>query len=328
MNIKIRKPQFFSEIGRKDNQEDYLWPLPQTVKDSNRIFLLCDGVGGHEKGEVAARIAAIALGTYLTKCLSENEVVTQTMFEEALSYGYDELDKESNGSTSNMGTTMTCLVLHRGGALVAHIGDSRIYHIRPSLAVESGHTGIIYQSADHSLVNELLRVGEITEEEAANFPRKNIITRAMQPRQERRDKADVYNIVDIQRGDYFFLCSDGVLEKLNNEKLGSILADMSSDDEGKIKAIRENCDNQTRDNYTCWLIPIDNVEKESIDGGIRDEDVVATVVYEDDIENNNEVEEANVSCRWSFGTIAKSILQRINKEKNIVLDFKKGYKGR
>ena len=205
------------------------------------------------------------------------------MFEEALAYGYDELDKVDTGAFRKMGTTMTCLVLHRGGALVAHIGDSRVYHIRPSLADEQGRSGIIYQSADHSLVNDLLRAGEITEEEAADFPQKNVITRAMQPHLERRYKADILNIDDVQAGDYFFLCCDGVLEQLTNDMLGAILSDENLDDQGKIDAIKEVCDGRTRDNYTCWLIPIDKVAAEATDVATSVEDyTIATVMPDDD----------------------------------------------
>ena len=161
MKITIRQPKSFSEIGRKDNQEDFLWPNPSTVTKENRVFVMCDGVGGQDNGEVASETAATALGTYLTEHQSEDGIVTKADFEEALSYAYDEMDKVDTGAVKKMGTTMTCLVLHRGGALVAHIGDSRIYHVRPSLASKEGRTGIIYQSADHSLVNDLLRAGEI-----------------------------------------------------------------------------------------------------------------------------------------------------------------------
>ena len=248
MIIKIRQPLSFSEIGRKDNQEDYLWPQPEAVTKANRVFLMCDGVGGQDSGEVASQTAATALGEYITAHPASDGIVTKAMFEEALAYGYDELDKVDTGAFRKMGTTMTCLVLHRGGALVAHIGDSRVYHIRPSLADEQGRSGIIYQSADHSLVNDLLRAGEITEEEAADFPQKNVITRAMQPHLERRYKADILNIDDVQAGDYFFLCCDGVLEQLTNDMLGAILSDENLDDQGKIDAIKEVCDGRTRDN--------------------------------------------------------------------------------
>lgn len=282
MKITIRQPKSFSEIGRKDNQEDFLWPNPQMVTKENRVFLMCDGVGGQDSGEVASQTAATALGTYLTEHRSANGIVTQTDFEEALSYAYDEMDKVDNGAVRKMGTTMTCLVLHRGGALVAHIGDSRIYHVRPSLASKEGRTGIVYQSADHSLVNDLLRAGEITEEEAVNFPQKNVITRAMQPHLERRYKADVYEIDDVQGGDFFFLCCDGVLEQLTNDRLGAILSDESLDDQGKIETIKAVCDGRTRDNYTCWLVPIDEVVCEEDDS--HQEEEIAVVVEQEEQE--------------------------------------------
>ena len=279
MKITIRQPKSFSEIGRKDNQEDFLWPNPATVTTENRVFVMCDGVGGQDSGEVASETAATALGTYLTEHQSEDGIVTKADFEKALSYAYDEMDKVDNGAVRKMGTTMTCLVLHRGGALVAHIGDSRIYHVRPSLASKEGRTGIIYQSADHSLVNDLLKAGEITEEEAVNFPQKNVITRAMQPHLERRYKADIYEINDVESGDYFFLCCDGVLEQLTNDRLGEILSDVILNDDGKIAAIKAVCDERTRDNYTCWLVPIDKVEREESDA--EHEEDLAVIVEEE-----------------------------------------------
>jgi len=288
MKITIRQPKSFSEIGRKDNQEDFLWPNPATVTKENRVFVMCDGVGGQDSGEVASETAATALGTFLTGHLPEDGIVTKAFFEEALSYAYDEMDKVDTGAVKKMGTTMTCLVLHKGGALVAHIGDSRIYHVRPSLASKEGRTGIIYQSADHSLVNDLLRAGEITEEEAVNFPQKNVITRAMQPHLERRYKADVYEINDVESGDYFFLCCDGVLEQLTNDRLGEILADETLDDEGKIAAIKVVCDGNTRDNYTCWLVPIDEVEREE-EENTREEDDIAVVVEQEEQEQELQV---------------------------------------
>lgn len=290
MKITIKQPLSFSEIGLKDNQEDFLWPLPNAVTVDDRVFLMCDGMGGHDNGELASKTAATALGKYLTSHPSPDGIVTKAMFEQALAYAYDELDKVDNGAVKKMGTTMTCLVLHRGGALVAHIGDSRVYHIRPSLADEHGRSGIIYQSADHSLVNDLLRSGEITEEEAADFPQKNVITRAMQPHLERRYKADILNIDDVQAGDYFFLCCDGVLEQLTNDTLGEILKNQTLDDNAKINAIKKVCDGKTHDNYTCWLIPVLDVQKEETDVAQDDEEQVAVTVEQAPHETPNDAE--------------------------------------
>ena len=253
--ITIRKPLCFSEIGRKDNQEDYLFPTKATI--DTRIFIMCDGMGGHDNGEVASRTAADTLGEFLTSCKS----IDKETFEVGLAKAYDALDEIDTNSAKKPGTTMTCLCLNEDSYLVAHIGDSRIYHIRPSLFdPKTGRGGIIYQSSDHSLVNDLLKAGELTEEEARNFPQKNIITRAMQPHLDKRYKADVFVFDNIQSGDYFLLCSDGVLEQLSNEKLCEILANGLLSDVQKVTEIESVCNGKTRDNYTAWLIPIDKVE--------------------------------------------------------------------
>ena len=270
MKITIRQPLCFSEIGWKDNQEDCIYPSAEAVSVRNKFFVLCDGMGGHENGEVASATVCESLGRYLEEHQPEDGVMTPELFKQALEFTYNELDKKDVGGIKKMGTTMTCLYLHRNGYLVAHIGDSRIYHIRPN-------TGIMYQSSDHSLVNDLLRAGELTEEEAINFPQKNIITRAMQPNLERRHKADVYSFNDIQKGDYFFLCSDGVLEQLTNDKLCEILATSNLSDCQKLNAIKNICDGKTKDNYTCYLIPVDDVVVENEDTLVNNGDIIVGV---------------------------------------------------
>ena len=270
MKITIRQPLCFSEIGKKENQEDCIYPSAEAVSVKNKFFVLCDGMGGHENGEVASATVCDSLGRYLDEHQPEDGVMTPEQFKQALEYAYNELDKKDVGGIKKMGTTMTCLYLHRNGYLVAHIGDSRIYHIRPN-------TGIMYQSSDHSLVNDLLRAGELTEEEAINFPQKNIITRAMQPNLERRHKADVYSFNDIQQGDYFFLCSDGVLEQLTNDKLCEILATSNLSDCQKLNAIKNICDGKTKDNYTCYLIPVDDVVVENEDTQVNNGDIIVGV---------------------------------------------------
>lgn len=257
--ITIKLPLCFSEIGRKDNQEDYLYPPKADIY--NRVFILCDGMGGHDNGEVASMTAATALGNYLSSC---NEIDIPT-FEIGLANAYESLDKIDTNSPKKPGTTMTCLCLNDDDYLVAHIGDSRIYHIRPSLYnPKTKRGGILYQSSDHSLVNDLLKAGELNEEEAKSFAHKNIITRAMQPHLETRYKADIFVFNDIQSGDYFFMCSDGVLEQLSNETLCEILSSETTD-EDKISKIKSICDGKTKDNYTCWLIPIDAVSIKTSD---------------------------------------------------------------
>ena len=78
---------------------------------------------------------------------------------------------------------------------------------------------IVFCTRDHSLVNDLIRVGELTPEEAKLSKQKNVITRAMQPNMERHPKADVYHTADIKKGDYFYMCSDGMLEQMEDENI-------------------------------------------------------------------------------------------------------------
>jgi len=259
MEITIRQPLSFSCLGRKENQEDSLYPATATA--SSRTFLVCDGMGGHEHGEVASATVASALGGYIDSHLPHaDKPFTQADFEQALAAAYAVLDQYDDGSEgrSRMGTTMTCLVLHSGGYLAAHMGDSRIYHIRPSLWAQ-GLGGLLYQSSDHSLVNSLLAAGELTPEEAKNFPRRNVITRVMQPGLAQRSKAEIHNFADVQAGDYFFMCCDGVLERLTNDRLCEILSTPGFTDEQRMAQIQGECDGMTRDNYTAWLIGVDQV---------------------------------------------------------------------
>jgi len=83
---------------------------------------------------------------------------------------------------------------------MAHIGDSRIYHLRKT----GDETEIVYQSEDHSFVGGLVKLGMITPQKALTHPKRNIITKAIQPRQRQRDEPEIYETQDIENGDFFF----------------------------------------------------------------------------------------------------------------------------
>jgi hypothetical protein len=107
------------------------------------------------------------------------------------------------------------------------------------------------------LVNSMLQAGEISPEEARNYKKKNVITRALQPHSEKFE-AETYLLTDILPGDYFFLCCDGVLECLTNERLQEILS-MHIPDKEKCSLLEMESMDKTKDNFTAYLIPIDNV---------------------------------------------------------------------
>lgn len=248
--MKIRLPYALNEIGQRANQEDSIYPQRGEANETSHLFLVCDGMGGHENGEVASGLVCKTFAESLAK--QDAETFTTDDFLAALDAAYDALDREdpTPESQRKMGTTLTFLHLNSREAVVAHLGDSRVYHIRPS-APEP----LLYKSFDHSLVNELVRAEVITPEEALTHPRRNVITRAMQPNLEQRHKADVRTLTDVAAGDYFFLCSDGVLESVSDALLIDILRRNITDEE-KIEAIKSACEASSRDNFSAYLVPI------------------------------------------------------------------------
>lgn len=249
------------ELGQRANQEDSMFPEMGNATNNDRLFILCDGMGGHEKGEVASQTVCEAMGESVMKqCPDAEGVFTDDMLRQALSDALDALDKKDDGSEKKMGTTMTFLKLHKDGATIAHIGDSRVYHIRSGATAND--TKILFQTRDHSLVNDLVKSGNLTPEEAKNFERKNVITRAMQPNLERRPRADIYHTDDIKAGDYFMLCSDGILEQMEDENIRFIFSGESPNiatDADRVEMIRKvTADN--KDNHTAFIIHISEVE--------------------------------------------------------------------
>lgn len=256
MKFKI-KAYNLQELGQRTNQEDSLFPALGRSTSDDRLFVLCDGMGGHEKGEVASATVCATLSRVILSAWHPGEVLSDELFLQALSAACDALDAKDNGEERKMGTTLTFLCLHAGGATVAHIGDSRIYQLRP--ASKNSPARIVFRTQDHSLVNDLVKIGEITEEEAKHHPQKNVITRAMQPCQEHRAKADIAHLTDILPGDYFYMCSDGMLEEASDENILNIITKPNATDEQKLEMLR-NVTEENKDNHTAHLIHIDGVE--------------------------------------------------------------------
>lgn len=257
MNYKLT-PYQIHELGQRQNQEDSMFPSYGKSTSDDRLFILCDGMGGHEKGEVASATVCEAMSQTILSRWNPNEPLSDDLLLQAIEEAYDALDAKDNGEAKKMGTTMTFLCFHSEGATVAHIGDSRVYQLRP--AKGDAPADIIFKTRDHSLVNDLIKIGEITEEEAKNHPQKNVITRAMQPCQERRSKADIAHLTDIQAGDYFYMCSDGMLEQTSDENLLYIIRKPQTSNEQKIEMLRE-VTKDNKDNHTAHLISINNVEE-------------------------------------------------------------------
>jgi protein phosphatase len=265
MNHKLYPPLSIYELGQRQNQEDSI------AQWDNRLFILCDGMGGHERGEVASQTVCQSLVKWFEEHIND-DTLTDDQLRAALEFAYSELDKQDDGGVKKMGTTLTLLYIHNQGVTAAHIGDSSIYHIRPQGSSSLGRLkgAILYQSRDHSLVFDLYQAGEITYEEMATYPQKNIITRAMQPGLGNRMRPDIIHITNIQPGDYFYMCSDGMLEQMSNEELVDLLSSDVSDEEKQRQLIKKTAVNQ--DNHSAWLIHVKDVVREEGDALLVDEE--------------------------------------------------------
>ena len=268
MRIKIYQPLAIHELGKRANQEDSIYPIEGKATENDRLFLLCDGMGGHEHGEVASQSICKSLSSFLLQHAVASEGLEDKLLSDALAYAYEELDKLAiAGDSRQMGTTLTLLYFHSNGCTVAHIGDSRIYHLRPS-----SHT-ILYKSRDHSLVYDLYQTGELTYEEMKTFPQKNVITRAMIAGDRNHPKPDVIHISDIQPGDYFYICSDGMLEQMEDEELLDVFSANVRDEEKRQMLISETSDN--KDNHSAYIVHIKEVSHDEADVSLVNEEPTA-----------------------------------------------------
>ena len=250
MKIAIRQPQAIYELGQRDNQEDSIWPLQGQATDQDFFFILCDGMGGHEHGEVASRIVSQSLAQYLRDHVNPEEIVSDQVLGEALEAAYQALDQADDEAAKKMGTTLCLLLFHRGGLTTMHIGDSRIYHVRPSAKK------LLYQSKDHSLVYDLYQAGEISYEEMATSPQKNIITRALGV--DYRLEPEVTS-VQLQAKDLLLLCSDGLTNMVPVEQMEQLLAQGPFYDlpDRLVDAANENGGS---DNITALLLAVEPTE--------------------------------------------------------------------
>lgn len=254
MKYKIKVLSIYEKGHYRDTQEDSIFPQDKQFTADDRLFMVCDGMGGHEAGEVASQAVCEAMSRVIQELAPAEDVLTNDILSQALTEAYNLLDKRDPNpeSSKKMGTTMTLLKLHREGATIAHIGDSRVYQFRMD---EDGKMQVVHKTVDHSLVNDLLKAGELTAEEAENFPQKNVITRAMQSHLERRPKADVTQITDVRSGDYFFLCSDGMLEHTSDQNLCYMIGMPDADDEKKVNMLKDTTEDN-KDNHSAYLIHI------------------------------------------------------------------------
>jgi serine/threonine protein phosphatase PrpC len=209
------------------------------------VFVVADGMGGAQAGEVASQIAVEAFEQGLPDSGRPEERL-ESRVQEANKRIYD-LSRAKH-ERAGMGTTLTAVYLDDAEIAIAHVGDSRAYMYR------NGSLQRLTQ--DHSLVGELVRRGKLTEEQAEEHPQRSIITRALGP--EPTVEVDTWTY-PAQAGDVLLLCSDGLTSMIAEERITEILASAGSLEAAADQLIQEANDAGGRDNITVVLFRLEEV---------------------------------------------------------------------
>ncbi len=222
---------------RRDNEDSAFARAP--------LFVVADGMGGAQAGEVASRIAVEAFqGEFPDGGSPEERLAGVAHVANRRIYEISRSEHERAG----MGTTLTAVYVDEGKLAVAHVGDSRAYLFR------DGELGLLTQ--DHTLVGELVKRGKLTEEQAAEHPQRSIITRALGIDAEVEVDTSTYG---ARAGDIVLLCSDGLTSMISEEQIATILASESDLDVAADRLIDEANQAGGRDNITVILFLLEEV---------------------------------------------------------------------
>lgn len=204
-----------SDVGKKRelNEDSIVIVQCDTVHESENVqaalFVVADGMGGHNAGEVASRLASTRVAENVIKRMVEKgSIDLEKTIKDVNKDIYEYV--EENPEYKDMGTTVTAAVVQGAHVYIGHVGDTRAYLISEE---------IIQITKDHSLVQEIVDHKEITKEEARIHPQKHIITRAVGI----HDTVDVDTVTEYLYGDdYLLLCSDGLTDMVTDEEIRNI----------------------------------------------------------------------------------------------------------
>ncbi len=227
----------FSEKGciRKNNEDSFL------VLPEHGLYAVADGMGGHRAGEVASSTALQELGKLVPELVELEGQVLERGLTEAFIQANRVVNESSTREPENagMGTTLTVLLVRHGTAVIAHVGDSRAYLWRDE--------SLTCLTIDHSLVGELVRLGQISLEEAEKHPQRHVLMRAVGA--DHKIEVDCWSI-SVQTGDVFFLCTDGFSNVISNQELAEEFLELGSW-EGRFEKLRKlTLERGAPDNFT------------------------------------------------------------------------------
>src|SRR3954469_8287646 len=236
--LRIAEQFHASDLGRQrqGNEDNYFVRAP--------LFVVADGMGGAQAGEVASEIAVEAFDAGLPDGSPAEALAEVIRAANRRIHDRSRSDEQHSG----MGTTCTAAYVGESDVTVAHVGDSRAYLWRGG--------DLVRLTRDHSLVGELVARGKLTEEQAEAHPQRSVITRALGPEPNVLVDVDVF---PARAGDVFLLCSDGLTSMVNESKLKPILAGAKSLEQAGRTLIAAANEAGGRDNITVILFRLEEV---------------------------------------------------------------------
>ncbi len=221
-----------------------------SLLDRCPLFAVADGMGGAQAGEVASRIAVEVLGEAGTDFSDPRQALIESA-KRANARIYELSHRDA--AHAGMGTTMTALYVGEREVTVAHVGDSRAYRMRDGQLERL--------TEDHSLVDELIRQGRLTPEEAEEHPQRSIITRALGP--EASVLVDAHTF-PAEAGDVYMICSDGLTGMLSEQLLAEILNEHLSMRDAAVALVQAANEAGGRDNITAVLVRLEQAQSGSM----------------------------------------------------------------
>lgn len=222
-----------TDVGsvRENNEDSYY--IPGSVEN---LFIVADGMGGHLAGETASSMAVSLVSEYL---MEASDIEIEQRLINAVKIANHEIYKLSSEDLKyrGMGTTLTLAYVHNDDLYYVNIGDSRMYKINEN--------EIKQITVDDSYVGYLIQIGEITEDEAKDHPKKNVLTKALGTMEEVDVKVEKIKLDDSK----YLLCSDGLTNMINNKNIGDIILNNDLEVASK-KLIDEAIKNGGIDNIT------------------------------------------------------------------------------
>ena len=230
------------DIGKcREINQDYIFVSEEPIGNLPNLFLVADGMGGHKAGDLASEYTVAKVLEAVSKSM---QTIPYQILKGAFQYANQKLLEKAGESDSytGMGTTLVAATVKNDAVYVVNVGDSRLYKIGDKIE---------QITEDHSLVEEMVRMGEISKEQARNHPDKNIITKAMGV----SDTVEPdYFDTDLQKGECLLMCSDGLTNMVSDRQIKEIV-ELRTDLESCAKElIRAANQNGGRDNIAVVLI--------------------------------------------------------------------------